>query len=254
MKKIEEYVKNIKNAIIEAVRLDTEGIERVGVLFSSGLDSSIIAKACELIGKKTTLYCVGTAKSKDFEYATKAVAYINADLKIIELREEDIEKLSQEVLKFIPKKTPMDISIALGVYASCKVADEKLMLSGQGADELFAGYYRYLRADLEGLNEILRKDFEKLINDDLVRDRLAAEHAGKILRAPYTRISEVAFNIPPEYKIFDGKRKYILRLVGKDLGLPEFIYEREKKAMQYSTGIEKIVKKLIKTGKLNALL
>ncbi len=249
-KDIENYAESIKNAIIKAVNADTENIKNVGVLFSSGLDSSIIAKVCEILDKKITLYCVGTSKSKDFEYATKAIAYIDADLKIIELNDNDIEKLSREVVNFIPQKTPMDISIAVGVYAACKVAEENVVLSGQGADELFAGYHRYLRMNLETLNDVLKKDFEKLIKNDLVRDSITAKHAGKILKAPYTRISEIAFNIPPQYKIFNGKRKYILRIVGKNLGLPEFIYEREKKAMQYSTGIEKVVKRLIKDKKL----
>ena len=251
MSEIENYVEAVKSEIIDAVKKDTEGFKNVGILFSSGLDSSIIAKVCELLNKKITLYCVGTSKSKDFEYATKATAYIDANLKIVELRENDVEKLSKEVLNLIPKKTPMDISIAVGIYSACRVAEEKLILSGQGADELFAGYYRYLKMDLKNLNEILKKDFKKLLENDLVRDKLVAENANKILRAPYIRISNIAFEIPPEYKIFNGKRKYILRLVGKSLGLPDFIYEREKKAMQYSTGIENVVKKLIKKGKLS---
>jgi asparagine synthase (glutamine-hydrolysing) len=48
-------------------------------------------------------------------------------------------------------------------------------------------------------------------------------------------------------KIKNGVRKYILRELARKRGLPEEICSREKKAIQYSTGINKAVKRIVKT-------
>ena len=60
----------------------------------------------------------------------------------------------------------------------------------------------------------------------------------------------IGLSIPEEYKIKDGIRKYVLREVGKSLGLPDKIVMRKKKAAQYSSGMMRAMKKLVKEKKL----
>ncbi|HDY73876.1 MAG TPA: asparagine synthase, partial [Euryarchaeota archaeon] len=61
-------------------------------------------------------------------------------------------------------------------------------------------------------------------------------------------VVELGLQIPVSLKIKSGVRKYVLREVAKNRGLPKSIWSREKKAIQYSTGVDKRVKKIIKKG------
>ncbi|MEM3318119.1 MAG: asparagine synthase C-terminal domain-containing protein, partial [Thermoplasmatales archaeon] len=66
---------------------------------------------------------------------------------------------------------------------------------------------------------------------------------GKKVLYPYldNDLVAIARSIPKELKIYNGERKYILRQVAQDLGLDDRIVWKPKKAMQYSTGIKKLV-------------
>jgi asparagine synthase (glutamine-hydrolysing) len=73
---------------------------------------------------------------------------------------------------------------------------------------------------------------------------------GVELRVPFLDkdIIDIALDIPAGYKIRDSEdvlRKHILRDVAKDLGVPDYIADRPKKAAQYGTGINKILKKKV---------
>jgi asparagine synthase (glutamine-hydrolysing) len=60
-------------------------------------------------------------------------------------------------------------------------------------------------------------------------------------------ISKFATELPIELKLErkeNGLRKLVLRQVAKNLGLPQFIVEKPKKAIQYSTGVNRILKRL----------
>jgi asparagine synthase (glutamine-hydrolysing) len=64
-------------------------------------------------------------------------------------------------------------------------------------------------------------------------------------------ITDLSLKIPVEYKIKDGVRKYILRELGRKIGLNKEIVEREKKAAQYGSGIMKVLIKSAKNEKLS---
>jgi asparagine synthase (glutamine-hydrolysing) len=69
------------------------------------------------------------------------------------------------------------------------------------------------------------------------------------LRLPFAnfQIARFAVNLPVTLKLVlpdDGLRKLVLRRVAENLGLPKFIVERPKKAIQYATGVNKVLKKL----------
>ena len=64
-------------------------------------------------------------------------------------------------------------------------------------------------------------------------------------------VVELALRLPLNFKIRNGVRKYILRKVAKEIGLPREIYERPKKAVQYGSGFVKVVRKIAKRNGLN---
>jgi len=245
-----DCVVELKEAVEASIKEETAEFKKVGVLFSGGLDSSVLAMLCKKLGKEVTLYSVFMENSHDEKYTLKAAEMLNLKIVYQEINIAELEALLSELLRIIEAKDYLSFSIKLTTYAALKLASkssEKLVLSGQGADELFGGYARYLEIkDKQELQETLKKDFEKIVREE---DEKLANHLDIKLRFPFMnkKVAEIAFRTPADMKIKNGCRKAILREVGKEIKLPEVIANKEKKAMQYSSGVEKALKKILKT-------
>ncbi|MBI5253006.1 MAG: asparagine synthase C-terminal domain-containing protein [Euryarchaeota archaeon] len=243
-----DWIGDLDAAIAGAVTRATHSFEKFGILFSAGVDSSLIAKLCEDLGKKPTLYSVGINGCAELAQIEKA--NFN-EIKIRAINIEEVEGYARKVIAAINSHNAMHVGIGIPLYIACEEAKKdghKLALSGQGADELFAGYNRYLRMTQHELEKALRSDLEELLKANILRDIAIAGANSLELGVPYldSEVVKVALSIPAELKIKDGIRKYILREVARKRGLPEFIYAREKKAVQYSTGIDKALRKIAK--------
>ena len=65
--------RKLKEAIINAVKKRTQNIDNFGILFSGGIDSTLIAFICKKLNKNFTCYTVGLENSQDIE-AAKIIA------------------------------------------------------------------------------------------------------------------------------------------------------------------------------------
>ena len=218
---------------------------KTGVLFSGGLDSSLVAFLASQYSD-VVLYTAGTEDSKDLEWARKVGEILGLELKEYVFTEEDVEEALPDVIFAIEEPDPMNLAIGVPIYFATKLAGEegvRVLLSGQGADELFGGYAKYLEDP--GLME---KDLDNLGERNLARDDKIAMLNGVEGRYPYLAIPvlQTALRIPVDLKIRNGTRKFILRKVAKELGLPEEITNREKKAAQYGSGSQKVLRKIAK--------
>ena len=249
--------KQLKDLLITSVKKRVSGLSEVGILFSGGIDSTIIAKIADDLGIKTCLYSVGHKDSADLKFARKTAEKMNLPLKTRVIDVEDVKKYLVPVLDAIEEFNIMKIGVGMPAYIAAEMAHEdnlKVMLSGQGADELFGGYNRYLKfyeEKGEMAQEDLKKDILNLYHVNLQRDDAVTMANSIELRVPYLDpdIINIAMNIPMKYKISrdDTLRKCILREVGAELGVPEEIVKRPKKAAQYGSGVHKmLVKKVLK--------
>jgi asparagine synthase (glutamine-hydrolysing) len=195
------------------------------VLFSGGLDSSLIAFFA--IEPKLYTLCY-TERSYDFINAKKSASLLGLDFEPVFFTIDDIRKA------FALSKNSLDIAH----YILAKNIREKKVLSGQGADELFLGYAKYARMSTEEKVIKARDDFERWIQKGIEKKIFAL--FDKEIRFPYIALKDLAFSLPLEER--EGKK--FLRSLAISLGLPEEIALQRKKAMQYGSEIDKVVKKL----------
>lgn len=255
MSQMERYVQLLDDALQQAVTRVLAPIEGTdtALLYSAGVDSALVAKFCQDMGYAPLLLCVGTDRSKDREFVKRSRSYLDLPLQFVTVDADDIAEALPAVRELLSEaevtSDKMHLSLGVGTYLACRVAFQRgigLLLSGQGADALFAGFQKYQRVPLENLPAVLERDARNAMRRDFARDGTIAATFAIEFAAPFLdpRVVELALSIPPELKLGPDENKLILRKLARRRGLPEFIAGRPKKAMQYSTGIERIVKRL----------
>lgn len=216
------------------------------IAFSGGLDSAFLASLYDL-----PLLSV-TASKKEHDWIKKVAQELSRDLELFEISEDDLKQVIPEVSGIIESSSFLQLSIAIPVHLTMKFAKEcgfDGIIFGQGADELFGGYKRYENYQGTELEKVLIEDLKKIGSKNLVRDTKLSYHNEIKLILPYLRwgVIKNSLSIPPELKVArrEGKsvRKYFLRRLAQKY-LPEEVVWKEKKAIQYSTGVAKILKKL----------
>lgn len=222
---------------------------RLGILFSGGLDSYLIAYLAQALGANVELYCSGFQGSRDIQNAIDSAKKIGLPLHIYELDLEEVEEYLPKILYAIEERNPMNLSIAIPIFFSTKMAKQKsikVMLSGQGSDEIFGGYTRYEKIvtyrGYQSLHEQLWQDVQNIAERNLQREDATSMANSIEIRVPFLDLEllKFAMAVPPEYKIKRNHssytRKYILRSVAKRLNIPEDVANRSKVATQYGSG------------------
>jgi asparagine synthase (glutamine-hydrolysing) len=241
-------IEDLDSTIEFAIKHLINGSKNFGLLFSAGLDSSLLAKICVDIGMEPVLISVFMTGSSDEAHIKEAASFIGLEHIEKMIFKDEVEEYTQRVSTAASTKNPMDISIGVPIYCGLETAAWSglhTVMVGQGADELFAGYHRYLRMESKELVDTLKHDVATI---NIARDIALAKSLDISLITPFLdkKVIEIGLKIPIELKIKDGVRKYILSEVARKRGLPGSIWAREKKAIQYSTGVDKIVRKVLK--------
>lgn len=250
--KISEELLNLLRASISRM-IPRE--ERFGVLFSGGLDSTLIAYLCKELDADFVCYTVAVddpvmKEAEDLGYAKRIAADLGLALRIKKLSVEDVERYLKEVVPLIDDTNGVKISVAVPIYAACEMAKEdgiNTVLYGLGTEELFAGYERHRRVKREDLNRACLSGLLGMYERDLYKDDMVATWHGVSLRAPFLATDFVAYalRIPAAYKLTDDENKVILREIARELGLKE-VASRKKRAVQYGSNVVKAIEKLAK--------
>ncbi|MCD6522726.1 MAG: asparagine synthetase B [Candidatus Diapherotrites archaeon] len=244
----------LKDLIIRAVDKRTKDIKKAALLFSGGVDSTLLAL---LLSDriKLTCYTAGFSGAPDITWAEKVAEEMGLKLNIVEM--EATEGLVKNVVDTIDTTNVMKVGVAMPVYVCCRGCEENVMFSGVGSEEIFAGYERHIKALEEGwagMQKEMWKGIETMWERDLQRDDLAASAFSIELRAPFVDryVIEEAMKIHPSLKYNGKMKKVVLRKIAKELGVPEEVCKRPKKAAQYGSYSHKIIVKLAKRHGMKA--
>lgn len=246
----EKQVETVRTLVTEAVRKRVEMSSRpVAYFLSGGLDSSIVAAiGASLSNTPINVYSVGIrgGNSPDIEASKVMAKHLGAKHTIIEFDLEDAVKRVPEVIKTLESYDCTTIRASVPMYILSehisKYTDDKVILSGEGADELFGGYLYFHNApsDREFHSETLRLLQNIHQYDSLRADRCTAAH-GLELRAPFLDLSLVDYvttKIPSSMlhpSSNGGLEKRILRDAFCGM-LPDDICTRQKNGMSDAVG------------------
>ncbi|MBE2270784.1 MAG: asparagine synthase B [Anaerolinea sp.] len=228
----------LEEAIISHLMSDVP----LGVFLSGGLDSSIIAAVVAREQPNVHSFSVGMAESRDLVYAREVARHIGTTHHEEIYTEQMMIDALPDVIYYLESFDPALVRSAVANYFLARLARRyvKVILSGEGADELYSGY-SYLKrfktpAELE--QELLEITAE-LHNRNLQRlDRMTMAH-GLEGRVPFLdrRFVEFSFTVPIELKLYgaDQTEKWILRKAFEDL-LPYEVVWRPKEKFAEGAG------------------
>jgi asparagine synthase (glutamine-hydrolysing) len=212
-----------------------------------------LTKKC---GANVCLVHVSLHGQRETEEAKKAADELNLPLSCFLFEKEDVEKIVPKVVELVEDPDPVKVAVGIPFYWVAKKTAESglsVLLAGQGADEVFGGYQRYVNEYLsqgaEKLRHTMFADVIKLYESNIERDEKICGFHNVELRLPFAsfQVAEFALSLPIELKIereSDGLRKIVLRKMAKNIGLPSNIVEKPKKAVQYSTGVNAVLGKI----------
>ena len=213
---------------------------QVGAWLSGGLDSSaIVAMARPWVAQLHT-FAAGLAGAPDLEYAREVAHFLKCTHHEVVIAMGDMLRVLPEVIYHLESFDALLVrSSVVNYLAARRAADDVAeVLSGEGGDELFAGY-AYLKVIApQQLADELVDITARLHNTALQRvDRCACAH-GLVAHVPFLtpRVVEYTLRIPAEYKIRDGVEKWILReAIGSSL--PAKVLNRPKVKFWEGAGV-----------------
>ena len=240
-------IKNIRTKLTSAISKRLMSDRPIGCLLSGGVDSSIIAaclaKEYQAQGKNIKTFSVGFDDSTDLKFAKIVADHIGSEHHEIRLNYADAIERIPDVIRDIETNDITSIRAATGMYMASeyisKNFDEIVIFSGEGADELFAGYlyFHYAPSPQDLADESMRLIKNLPYYDVLRADRSTASH-GLELRVPFLDKSFVQFCMAIDGAMKSPQRgieKYYLRKAFEDL-LPQEIIWRRKEGFSDGVG------------------
>ncbi|MCD8413171.1 asparagine synthase B [Tenacibaculum finnmarkense] len=252
----ETSIAEVKEALEAAVHRQLMSDVPYGVLLSGGLDSSVISAIAKKYSQKRIesddtsaawypqlhSFSVGLEGSPDLAAAQKVADHIGTVHHEIKFTIQEGLDAIKDVIYNIETYDITTIRSSTPMYLMARVIKSmgvKMVLSGEGADEIFGGYLYFHKApNAEEFHEETVRKLDKLHMYDCLRANKSLMAWGIEGRVPFLdkEFMDVAMRINPQDKMINGQRmeKWVIRKAFEDM-LPESVAWRQKE--QFSDGV-----------------
>ncbi|MDA9234909.1 asparagine synthase B [Polaribacter sp.] len=256
VKENQTSIAEVKKALEDAVHRQLMSDVPYGVLLSGGLDSSVTSAIAKKYAQKRIesddkseawypqlhSFSVGLEGSPDLAAAKKVADHIGTIHHEIKFTIQEGLDAIKDVIYNIETYDITTIRSSTPMYLMARVIKSmgiKMVLSGEGADEIFGGYLYFHKApNAEEFHEETVRKLEKLHMYDCLRANKSLMAWGIEGRVPFLdkEFIDVAMRLNPKDKMINGERmeKWIIRKAFEDL-LPESVAWRQKE--QFSDGV-----------------
>ncbi|HEY7756660.1 MAG TPA: asparagine synthase C-terminal domain-containing protein [Nitrososphaeraceae archaeon] len=243
------YNSDLIDALFTTVSDNLRGINKIGIAFSGGIDSTLLAKICKNLNIDTTLLTIGFPDSNDIEFSKSISRKINMNHEVLEIDKDDFLEFSKKIRNDMTCRNLSHIENCIAFSYVAQLAsnnDLNVVLTANGFDELFCGYNNFRFIFNQG-HETIRKTIEsKILNElELINEiKQAVEKYNVKIIQPF--LSEGFISIAMKFPIYDKivsdddfLRKHIIRKIALSFEIPPEVVIRRKKALQYGSLIHK---------------
>ncbi|WP_299889953.1 asparagine synthase B [uncultured Lacinutrix sp.] len=252
----ETSIAKVKEALEAAVKRQLMSDVPYGVLLSGGLDSSVTSAIAKKYAQKRVesdgtsdawypqlhSFSVGLEGSPDLAAAQKVADFIGTVHHEIKFTIQEGLDAIRDVIYNIETYDITTIRSSTPMYLMARVIKSmgiKMVLSGEGADEIFGGYLYFHKApNAKEFHEETVRKLDKLHMYDCLRANKSLAAWGIEGRVPFLdkEFMDVAMSINPQDKMINGERmeKWVVRKAFEDM-LPESVAWRQKE--QFSDGV-----------------
>ena len=251
----------LKNKLINSVHSHIKLSDQpIGFLLSGGLDSSLVVAISNFLKEKKYInniiktFTIGLEGGNDIKYANEVADLLKTDHTTYNFTFNEVIHELSNIIYYIETYDITTVRASICNYLLIKKikgdTDIKVLLSGEGSDELFGGYLYFHKcpSDIEMQLELTDKLLQ-LHKYDCLRSHKSGMANTIEIRVPFLDIDFVDYvmNIPPKYKLINSDQpieKYILRKAfDNNEFLPDNILYRQKE--QFSDGISNSENNLI---------
>jgi len=237
-----EAAKALRLAVEDSIRVRVDTDLTVGVVLSGGLDSSIILTHVREMHPDCVALTIGAPGSDDVVFARRLCAELGVPHEVLTVRPSDIRiahvRRAIEMSELTEYGDIINAVVSAPLFARAKALGLKVVLTGDGSDELFGGYAMYDLVGTAASDRLFEHMIANLHRTELQRVDRVSMGQGVEARVPYLdpALVELALRIPLEYKVRAGQDKWIMRQAFADM-LPDYIIGRPKNPMSHSSGL-----------------
>jgi len=245
----QDAIAAIRETLAEAVRLRMIADVPVGISLSGGLDSSIVAMLANRETEHLHSFAVGMEGSEDLSAARKMAAILGNQHHERVYTEQDMLDALPKVIYHLESFDPALVRSAIPNFFLAEMASKyvKVILTGEGADEIYAGY-DYLRNfdNPDALQKEMVQITASLHNTNLQRADRIAMAFGLEARVPFLDVKSVALGLglPAEWKAHRDRPAKTLLRQAFSANLPEEITNRPKQKFSKGAGSFDVISKI----------
>ena len=244
---IGEAARLVRAALEDSIRVQLDTDLTVGVILSGGLDSTLTLLHVRDMHPDCVAFTIGTPGSDDVSYARRVTRELGVEHEVIELAPGDIRLPEiREAIRLSELTEYGDVInavIARLLFARVHRRGVKVVLCGDGSDELFGGYEMYRQPEPALRQRLFQHKLHNLGRTELQRVDRTSMGQGVETRVPFLDLALVrlAMRLPIELKLRDGQDKWILRHAFADI-LPNYVRQRPKNPLSHSSGLHERVR------------